>query len=257
MTGDEPHPPRLAELVRDRIVLNALGSPESPTHRRLSSLNPRSLLSFDPRVAVTPASTAHVLEVWAARLRPSPADPRPPRPPDSPPLIATSPDLRLRGRTWLGAHGLGMGNGRPTVLMHVGSGGRQKCWPVECFLTVGRLLRERGLSVGMLAGPVELESRADLLRSAHSSMPIVPCEETGSLLASLAAADVYLGNDAGPTHVAALLGLPTTAIFGPTSSAVWGPTGVRVRALQGSVELGPEWGVDPATVARAVQSDVG
>ena len=36
-------------------------------------------------------------------------------------------------------------------------------------------------------------------------------------------ADLYLGNDSGPLHIAASVGLPVLALFGPESPAVYGP----------------------------------
>jgi hypothetical protein len=47
----------------------------------------------------------------------------------------------------------------------------------------------------------------------------------------LAGAGAYIGNDSGITHLAAALGVPTIALFGPTDPAVWGPRGKRVRIL--------------------------
>ncbi len=42
----------------------------------------------------------------------------------------------------------------------------------------------------------------------------------------------YLGNDTGITHLAALLGLPTVALFGPGDAVTWQPLGPRVRVLR-------------------------
>jgi ADP-heptose:LPS heptosyltransferase len=43
-------------------------------------------------------------------------------------------------------------------------------------------------------------------------------------------ARVYIGNDTGPTHLAAMLGVPTHAYFGPASDAtVWAPIGPHVQ----------------------------
>lgn len=42
----------------------------------------------------------------------------------------------------------------------------------------------------------------------------------------------YVGNDSGITHLAAYLGCPTVALFGPTDPHVWGPVGLRVRVLR-------------------------
>ena len=45
----------------------------------------------------------------------------------------------------------------------------------------------------------------------------------------LAGARLYLGNDSGITHLAAAVGTPVLALFGPTDPAVWAPRGPNVR----------------------------
>lgn len=49
----------------------------------------------------------------------------------------------------------------------------------------------------------------------------------------LAAARLYLGNDSGVSHLAAAVGCPTVAVFGPTEPRVWAPRGARVKVLKG------------------------
>ena len=51
------------------------------------------------------------------------------------------------------------------------------------------------------------------------------------LAAILGKCTAFLGNDSGITHLAALMGIPTAAIFGPTDPAVWGPRGPGVRII--------------------------
>jgi ADP-heptose:LPS heptosyltransferase len=41
----------------------------------------------------------------------------------------------------------------------------------------------------------------------------------------------FVGNDSGITHLAAYLGCPTIALFGPTDPRMWGPLGRRVKIL--------------------------
>src|SRR5258708_19693431 len=41
----------------------------------------------------------------------------------------------------------------------------------------------------------------------------------------------YLGNDSGITHLAAMLGVPTVALFGPSDPAVWEPVGPCTKVL--------------------------
>ncbi len=45
----------------------------------------------------------------------------------------------------------------------------------------------------------------------------------------LARASLYIGNDSGITHLAAAVGTPVLAMFGPTDPAVWAPRGPNVR----------------------------
>jgi hypothetical protein len=49
----------------------------------------------------------------------------------------------------------------------------------------------------------------------------------------LSLAGVMVGNDSGPTHLAAAVGCPTVAVFGPTDPLVWAPVGPRVRTPSG------------------------
>ena len=48
----------------------------------------------------------------------------------------------------------------------------------------------------------------------------------------LARASLYIGNDSGITHLAAAVGTPTLALFGPTDPAVWAPRGPNVRVAK-------------------------
>ena len=57
--------------------------------------------------------------------------------------------------------------------------------------------------------------------------------ELGSWLAT---ARLYIGNDSGITHLAAAVGVPVAAIFGPTDPVVWAPRGDRVRVVSGDLQ---------------------
>jgi ADP-heptose:LPS heptosyltransferase len=45
---------------------------------------------------------------------------------------------------------------------------------------------------------------------------------------------LFVGNDSGLSHLAAALGIPTVAVFGPTDPSVWAPRGRRVEAVRTS-----------------------
>ena len=42
----------------------------------------------------------------------------------------------------------------------------------------------------------------------------------------------YVGNDSGITHLAAMLGVPTIALFGPSDPTTWHPVGPSVRVIR-------------------------
>ena len=52
----------------------------------------------------------------------------------------------------------------------------------------------------------------------------------------LASARVYIGNDSGITHLAAAVGTPVVAIFGPTDPVVWAPRGKDISLVVGRLE---------------------
>ena len=51
-------------------------------------------------------------------------------------------------------------------------------------------------------------------------------------------ARVYIGNDSGIAHLAAAVGTPVVALFGPTDPRVWAPRGRDVRVVQGAGDDG-------------------
>ncbi|MBE3557646.1 MAG: glycosyltransferase family 9 protein [Ktedonobacteraceae bacterium] len=125
-----------------------------------------------------------------------------------------------------------------SVAIHPGSGSARKCWPVARFAAVIAALwqREQGIPVLLLGGPADHERLAELLH--HTGTP--PRPDLLRVLLDKPLLDVagelcgcrgYLGNDSGITHLAALLGLPTLALFGPTDPHVWHPQGRFVRIL--------------------------
>src|SRR6266849_10087431 len=116
------------------------------------------------------------------------------------------------------------------IAIHPGSGGAQKCWPTQRFATVIEWLwslnglRGDSHSVLLLAGSADQERLHDILDSiGHPPEPDMlkvllnaPLLEVAQQLQQC---KCYLGNDSGLTHLAAMLGVPTVALFGPSDPA--------------------------------------
>lgn len=143
-------------------------------------------------------------------------------------------------------------SGQPVVALHPGCGGARKRWPIHNWVQLIHELRHMGMLPIITAGPADIETMAELNRSLGRSMPVVidnlPLDHIAAVLGRC---DGYVGGDTGISHLAAAVGIPTLAVFGPTDPAVWGPRGTLVRILWGpyqidgdvgseSVELPPE-----------------
>jgi heptosyltransferase-3 len=122
------------------------------------------------------------------------------------------------------------------IAIHPGSGAAQKCWPISCFAKVIERLWQQNRSVLLLAGPADTGRIHDLIQQLSSP----PLPEMFKVLTDVPLLEVahqlqqskyYLGNDSGITHLAAMLGVPTIAIFGPTDPAVWRPVGPFVKVI--------------------------
>ncbi len=119
------------------------------------------------------------------------------------------------------------------ILMHPGSGGEHKCYPRKRFQTILDQLIAHGAEVAVLFGEAERERwPSDVLDRWQSDYAICTPGSLIALADHIGRASVYIGNDAGPTHLAGQLGMPTIALFGPTDPRVWAPQGPCVQVIQ-------------------------
>jgi ADP-heptose:LPS heptosyltransferase len=119
------------------------------------------------------------------------------------------------------------------VVLHPGAGSPVKRWPEARFVELGRRLRERGLPVEVLEGPAE-PGAAERVAAGIPGAARLEGLELDALAPVLRRARGFVGNDSGVSHLAAALGVPTVAVFGPTDPRNWAPRGPRVRVLRGA-----------------------
>lgn len=124
-----------------------------------------------------------------------------------------------------------------TFAIHPGSGKAEKCWPPSSFAALIERLWQHNYSVLLLAGPADYE-RINNLQSRLSSPPrpdmlhVLIDAPLKVVAEHLQQCRGYLGNDSGITHLAAMLGVPTVALFGPSDPAIWRPVGPSVEVIQ-------------------------
>lgn len=142
-------------------------------------------------------------------------------------LDALPPDAEIHAADFFLRQAGGSGEAVPRIhcsavargdfaVIHPYSGSPRKNWPLDRFREVAARLP---MPVRWCAGPEEDLENAERFDNLYE------------LACWLAGARIYIGNDSGVTHLAAAVGTPTVAIFGPTDPAVWAPRGDRVAVV--------------------------
>jgi heptosyltransferase-1 len=129
-----------------------------------------------------------------------------------------------------------VGDGR-TCLLAAGAGWPAKCWAAEKYGALAVELKARGLDVVVNASRKEDALAAAVVEASSGAARAVVCSVT-ELIALMRRMTVMAGGDSGPTHLAAALGIPLVALFGPTDPERNGPRGPgRVGVLRDAASV--------------------
>ncbi|TAM56920.1 MAG: lipopolysaccharide heptosyltransferase family protein [Acidobacteria bacterium] len=131
-----------------------------------------------------------------------------------------------------------------------------KRYPIDRFVAVAQALDAEGVALVVVVGPGEEHVAAPLVANARAR--VAPTAwALDEIAALLAACDAAVGNDSGLTHLAAAVGCPTVALFGPTAPARTAPVGgalvLRAPGSGAAVRDGFA-GLGPAAVLGAVRA---
>jgi ADP-heptose:LPS heptosyltransferase len=154
-------------------------------------------------------------------------------------IIAAPPPPAELARLW--PKGISRG---PLVCVHPTAGNEMKQWPVEYFaVLIDQLIENESARIMLIGAPGE-EEIADWLisRSRHPEAvsSLVGKLPLGELPAVLRAVSLFVGNDSGPKHIAAGLGVPTVGIHsGTVDVREWGPIGPHAVAVAREVVCSP------------------
>lgn len=120
------------------------------------------------------------------------------------------------------------------VHLHPASRWLFKCWPAAKVARLADTLSARGLPIVLTAAPDEAEKALIAAILAEAKTPLIDLSGQISLkeLAALTArARLFVGVDSAPMHIAAAMGTPTVALFGPSGDIEWGPWRVAHRIV--------------------------
>jgi ADP-heptose:LPS heptosyltransferase/GT2 family glycosyltransferase len=132
----------------------------------------------------------------------------------------------------------------PLVCVHPTVGNDARQWPLEYFaVLIDRLVEADGARVVLIGAPGDEEAAAAILRQVRHPRAVtslvgqVPLAELPSLLAGVA---LFVGNNSGPKHIAAGLGVPTVGIHSGTEDVrEWGPIGAAAIAVARDMVCSP------------------
>jgi ADP-heptose:LPS heptosyltransferase len=136
----------------------------------------------------------------------------------------------------------------PLILLHPGGGcnpvrsDERKRWPVERYALLGNHLARKYKACVLIVGGEDERPLAGAVAGmmSASQFNVAGRLTLGELGALCEVADLYVGNDTGPTQIAAAIGCPTLALFGPTDPAVSGPYVTRHQAISLRPDPKPE-----------------
>jgi hypothetical protein len=213
------------------------------------SIDPSMAAFFRPYRAVVLFSNSRTLERGVASLFRNPVYRIPPRPPVSCRIHVLDHVFRHLAAAGLleavdgdhpfpdgyppGKRRHPLGSRAKRILIHPGSGSLRKNWPPANFTALARRLRREGMMPEFIVGPAE-HHLMKKIKAPQEAWTVHTPATLGALRTLLDGGDGYVGNDAGVSHLAAFLGLPTLALFGPSDPVRWRPRGRRVAVLTSS-----------------------
>lgn len=158
-------------------------------------------------------------------------------PPAPPAAWLTVPDVHVREAAAL----LGRRES-PLVGMHAPGGRLVKQWEPEHFATVARQLVDmRNATIVLTGGPGDTALVGQVKRALRADR-VVDISTAPSLLtvaAVLQRCDLMITGDTGPMHLAAAVGTPVVAVFGPSDPRRYAPRGARDRVVRVDLPCAP------------------
>jgi lipopolysaccharide heptosyltransferase I len=139
-------------------------------------------------------------------------------------------DEHFAERAW---RELGLRSEVPVVVLYPGAAWETKRWGALNFARLNDALIRRFQVRTLLAwGPGEEPLIQRVVRAAAYTPAIAPATTLLQLAALIAHGRVFVGGDTGPLHLAAAVGTPTVALFGPSDPRRNGPYGLEHVILQ-------------------------
>jgi len=164
-------------------------------------------------------------------------------PADKPLVLRPGAAAEARVASLLAERGLSAGR---FIHLHPASRWRFKCWPVEKFAALAGALAAQGWPLVFTAAPEagERQMVAEIIVASAVPSGLTPASsmrghafnlagqlDLPELAALTAQARLFVGVDSAPMHIAAAMGTPVVALFGPSGDIEWAPWQVTHRVV--------------------------
>jgi lipopolysaccharide heptosyltransferase I len=130
-------------------------------------------------------------------------------------------------------------NGQPVAVLFPGTQWETKHWPAARFADVARHLLATGFGVVLAGSPAEEAVCREVAAGCPMAVDLAGKTTLTESAALIARAAVCVTNDSGPMHLAAALGRPVVAVFGPTDPVWVGPYGSPETVVRAGVPCSP------------------
>ncbi|MCA9473808.1 MAG: glycosyltransferase family 9 protein [Nitrospirales bacterium] len=131
------------------------------------------------------------------------------------------------------------------IMIHPGSGSPHKCTSVAQLVSIATQLHQNGTrrrEFMIIEGPADEKNVKGLCVALEAVPHTVIHQQSLSVVSMmLPSVDLFIGHDSGLTHLAAVCGVPSIALFGPTDPMVWAPRGKHVAIIQGNACRCHDW----------------
>jgi ADP-heptose:LPS heptosyltransferase len=146
---------------------------------------------------------------------------------------------------------------RPVVCIHPGAGSPLRHWPVEHFAAlIDRFVEMGTVNVALIGIADEQDLEQALLRRVRQQRSIYSMFgklQLGELPNFLERCALFVGNNSGPQHLTATLGIPTVGIYsGVVDATEWAPVGPAAIAIRRDVSCAPCYLTRPEECHRAI-----
>jgi len=132
---------------------------------------------------------------------------------------------------------------RPLVGVHASGGRESKQWHLDRFAAAARVIAKARHATIVLTGSASDRKLVDTVRAmVTDDVPVIDAcgaMDLIDLAALLAELDVLVTGDTGPMHLAAAVGTPVVALFGPSDPRRYGPLGAHHRVLRVDLPCSP------------------